>query len=82
VLIWEREASMRIASVQATVYARPDNAEPLRLLIESEGVLETDVAPGNTINYLGERIRRLMVTVPGAGPTTWAEGKYAVSVNR
>lgn len=81
VLIWERDPSMRVAVVQATVYALPDNAEPLRLLIESDESIELDVAPGNTVNYLSPRIRRLLVTVPDAGPSTYAEGKYAVSVS-
>ncbi|REK56571.1 MAG: hypothetical protein C6W55_07430 [Thermobacillus sp.] len=81
VLIWERDASLRVSAVQATVYARPENTEPIRLLIEADELLEMDVAPGNTVNYLGHRIRRLRVTVPGAGPATFAEGKYAVTVN-
>ena len=82
VLFWERDASLPAAVVQATVYAPPDNAAPLRLLIESDGRLELDVAPGNTVNYLGQGIRRLLATVPDAGPSTYAEGRYAVSVHR
>jgi len=82
VLIWERDPSLQVGSVQATVYARPENTEPIRLLIESDAPLEMDIAPGNTVNYLGHRIRRLRVTVPNAGPSTCAEGKYAVIVNR
>jgi hypothetical protein len=38
-----------------------------------------DVLPGNTVNFLGNRVKRIYVSVHNPGPATYAEGKYSIS---
>jgi hypothetical protein len=78
-LIWEREPSSSIHSVQVSVYANPDNSGKIKLRVESGHSSEMEILPGNTATFLGAHVQRIHVSVPNPDPSTHAEGRYSVT---